>query len=209
MNINILFSMNYFLIIITILVVGYSLYYIWNMTNTELYESFIPCKYQNNPLYSQSVDLGILADTYTCSNFCGPHSTCAITKEQCTSNNDCYGCKPPCEPNTINEPQVNPEPSEFSGNGGLLNYSSLTSDLGTISSPASTNSLNNTVSYPYQGPYEGSWIQTSNAGTELYNERLEHEYMNNPASLYQYTPLYPTTISATGAYYDTLPSVNL
>jgi hypothetical protein len=206
-NVSFLLTTNYFLIIGTLIIISLAFYCLFIDTDVDFHESFIPCTKQDNPLYSQTVDLGILADTYTCSNFCGPNSTCAITKEQCSSNNDCYGCKPPCTTVPENIEKEDPQPSNFTGKG--LEYSTLTSDLGTESSAASPGSLTREVPQTYQGPYEGSWIQNMNDATELFNERLAHEYINRPPSLFVNTPLYNTTESTTGAYYDILPAVNV
>jgi len=43
--------------------------------------------------YSDNVDLPINTK-YSCKNMCGPHATCSLTGEQCTSDIDCYGCQP-------------------------------------------------------------------------------------------------------------------
>jgi len=34
-----------------------------------------------------------LTTTETCSNICGPSAICSITKQQCSTDNDCSGCQ--------------------------------------------------------------------------------------------------------------------
>ena len=46
-----------------------------------------------NPDTSHTINLS-LTRTYDCKNMCGPTATCAITKEQCSTDVDCNGCRP-------------------------------------------------------------------------------------------------------------------
>ena len=46
----------------------------------------------NSPKNSHNVD--VVNNKYSCSNFCGPQSQCALTRDQCTSDVDCQGCQP-------------------------------------------------------------------------------------------------------------------
>jgi hypothetical protein len=136
----------------------------------------------NSPLYSHTVDLP-LTKPLSCQNFCGPKSTCAITKTQCTSDIDCFGCqspikyRPPCQ-------EINFKPYAYD----MKDYEYI---------------------YPQeelQKGYEGidQWTPSFNKGLELYNKKIDANY---PLSKYEkmYQPNYQTRITATGTFYDTTP----
>ena len=61
-------------------------YIIENMTNSINFE-----KYNSATNYPVDVPLN---STITCKNMCGPNDRCYLTGEQCTSDIDCYGCRP-------------------------------------------------------------------------------------------------------------------
>lgn len=61
-------------------------YIIENMTNSNNFE-----KYNSSTNYPVDIPL---TSTFTCKNMCGPNDRCYMTGEQCTSDIDCYGCKP-------------------------------------------------------------------------------------------------------------------
>ena len=132
----------------------------------------------NSPLYSHNVNLPI-NDPISCKNFCGPKAQCLITREQCTSDVDCKGC------NRIH-------PLGYYMN----NFSQIY--------PGSKNSQ---IKRPYEGIdlWEGSF----NKGLELYNKKreIEDKYSNdiNTFDSINYKIKYPTTISATGLFYETTP----
>jgi hypothetical protein len=66
------------------------LYLIFKLIDYLVKENYIvECFINQN--YSHSVDLP-LTTTYSCKNFCGPTSKCAITGEQCFIDADCKGC---------------------------------------------------------------------------------------------------------------------
>jgi hypothetical protein len=82
---------------------------------------------------SNTVDLP-LTTTYSCQNFCGPTSRCAITGQQCFTDIDCPGCQPYSPPLKNTEKM-----DEIIGDNdaGKLTfnitprYSVLTTDMGT------------------------------------------------------------------------------
>jgi len=61
-------------------------YIIENMTNSTNFE-----KYNSSTNYPVEAPL---TSTITCKNMCGPNDRCYLTGEQCTSDIDCYGCRP-------------------------------------------------------------------------------------------------------------------
>jgi hypothetical protein len=101
------------------------------LANNVLLEPFNP----NANEYSHNVDLPINT-SYSCQNTCGPASTCSMTGEQCTSDVDCYGCRPKRGVNYSNVPGPNRQPMGDNDAGKLTvgetpQYSSLTSGFGT------------------------------------------------------------------------------
>ena len=81
---------------------------------------------------THTVDLP-LNTTYSCQNFCGPTSRCAITGQQCFTDFDCPGCQPYVPPLTDNE-KKNIKGNDDAGKltvGTTPTYSVLTTDMGT------------------------------------------------------------------------------
>jgi hypothetical protein len=114
--------------------------------------------------YSDTVNLPI-NDPYSCKNFCGPMSQCSITREQCTSDHDCYGCK--IESFDLMESSEIYPGSQFAQ-----------------------------IKKPYLG--KDLWTSSFNKGLQQYNDK--HKLTHN-----KYMPKYPTTLSATGLFYETMP----
>ena len=85
-----------------------------------------------SPETSHTVDLP-LTTTYSCTNFCGPQSRCAISGHQCTSDIDCPGCQPYVPPLTNTETKIVPGDNDAGKLtvGMTPRYSSLTTDIGT------------------------------------------------------------------------------
>ena len=155
----------------------------------------------NTPLTNHNVDLP-LNTYYSCNNFCGPQSQCSITREQCTSDVDCYGCQPiPTEP-----PRYLTENVRGDNDAGKLiynqnpRYSSLTTDIGTKAS------LYNNKLTPVPQPYLGldKWVESANYGIELTDNKLAYQYSVDP-SKYNFSPIYPTRESVTGLFKYTGP----
>ena len=139
----------------------------------------------NSPLYSHNVNLPI-NDPISCKNFCGPKSQCLITREQCTSDVDCKGCN-----------RIHPVGYYIN------NFSEIY--------PGSKNSQ---IKRPYEGV--DLWQDSFNKGLELYNKKrsIADKYnsgtdtttdTNPDTNMTSFETKYPTTISATGLFYETTP----
>lgn len=174
-----------------------------------------------SPAYSHTVDMPINT-TYGCKNFCGPQAQCAITRTQCTADIDCYGCNPgPTRTSPKEESAA--EPYDDAGKLGInqgLQYSYLTTgydDHGMDFSQAFPNSINAQIQQPYRGV--DKWTESFNKGLNYYNKTRESydKYGEGRAPDFFYdeptgtglatiaAPNYPTTISATGQFYETTP----
>ena len=161
----------------------------------------------NSPLYSHNVDLPFNAMS-SCKNFCGPQSQCAITRTQCTSDIDCYGCQPknqavtPC--NTEDIPGY--EDSGKLGQNQGLTYSELTTGYnnhGMDFAEASPGSKDAVLVPAYSGV--DTWTPSFNKGLRLYNEN--REFSHGPSDDEKaFVPKYPTTVTATGLFYNTGPT---
>jgi hypothetical protein len=170
----------------------------------------------HSPLYSHTVDLPI-NNPISCKNFCGPKSQCAITREQCTSDVDCKGCKPQSQHDLAN---MKVEPYDATGKLGQnmgLQYSPLTTGY-------NNNSINFEEVYPgskdaqIKPVYQGvdTWTKSFNEGLDLYNKKQEVYDKYNKVliddaigKLPVYKSSYPTTITATGQFYNTIaPAAN-
>ena len=171
----------------------------------------------NSPLYSHTINLPFNSP-YSCKNFCGPKAQCAITKEQCSADIDCYGCQPPNKPiPKYMTAEVEPydDGGKLTQNQGLQ-YSSLTTGLNKNFSEIYPGSKNQVLKQSYQG--EDKWMVSFNDGLSLYNKKRKSkdEYdegvfqggmsqgLSKVDSL-DYSPNYPTTISTTGLFYETTP----
>jgi hypothetical protein len=171
----------------------------------------------NSPQYSHTVNLPI-NDPVSCKNFCGPNAQCLLTREQCTSDIDCRGCNPgPTPQNKCDTKQVDPyDATGKLGQNQGLQYSPLTTGY---------NNHNANFAQIYEGskdvqlkrPYEGLdlWTDSFNKGLELYNRKREiadkynegisQQIQDTDSNTSSYDTKYPTTISATGLFYETTP----
>lgn len=172
---------------------------------------------RNSPLYNHTVNLP-LTDRVSCQNFCGPKAQCAITREQCTADIDCYGCNPGPKPlNDCTSKDVDPYDNggKLTHNQGL-NYSSLTTGYnnhGIDFEEVYPGSKKAQIIQPYLGV--DKWTRGFNEGLKLYNKKQElydsyqeEKYNirdNSSGNVDNYAPNYPTTISATGAFFETTP----
>jgi hypothetical protein len=179
-----------------------SLFLIALFTNMTIFEHF-----QNytteTPLTNHNVDLP-LNTYYGCENMCGPNSQCSITRQQCTSDIDCYGCQPISGP-----PSDNPTKDVMGDNdaGRLIynqnpRYSVLTTDIGTQATLYNKKNVPVPVPKPYLGL--NTWVQSANYGLENQRAKFAYQYSRNPEK-YKFTPHYPTIESATGLYMDNGP----
>lgn len=160
----------------------------------------------NSPKNSHNVD--VVNNAYSCSNFCGPQSQCAITREQCTSDVDCQGCQPPitAPPKYLTTTEV--KPLNDAGKltwGQTPQYSTLTTDIGTEAAYAKPGSKKEEIYRSYEG-YD-RWTKAFNYGLELADKKLVYQYSPEPAE-YRSIPVYPVTRTATGLFYDTGPTAS-
>jgi len=155
----------------------------------------------NTPSTSHSVDLPINT-IYSCQNKCGPQSQCSITREQCTSDIDCYGCQPQSQnnPNYLNKHIYG-----YNGAGKLVynqnpQYSTLTTDIAS-----NAYVINNKAKVPL--PYTGLdlWTQSANYGNKLYQKKLSYQYNLYTDSDAEFMPKYPQKETATGIFLDAGP----
>jgi len=161
---------------------------------------------KNTPETSHMVNIP-LTTTFSCKNKCGPQSQCSITREQCTSDVDCYGCQP-----VIDEPQKYEFNVRGQNDAGSLTYnatpkySALTTDIGTraafFKKPNGKSSEYSKVPEVYYG--EDTWLKSFNEEEKIVDEEIAYKYSTEP-SKYTYLPTYPTRPSVTGAFADNGP----
>jgi len=107
------------------------IYFCHDCDKKRVKESFV------NDSTSHTVDLPINTQ-YSCKNFCGPTSRCAITGHQCFADVDCPGCQPNIQ-QSPEKKKENAEDEQVPGDndagkltiGVTPQYSSLTSGFGT------------------------------------------------------------------------------
>jgi hypothetical protein len=137
-----------------------------------------------------------LNTTTSCTNFCGPTAKCAITGQQCFTDIDCPGCKPPSSKKTYPTKEV-----PGANDAGKLtvaetpSYSSLTAGFGTFEKEI-TNNMYEQPSQPNFGA--NNWKNAFNQGQKLYNKRYKPEQSAN-------MPNYQTVYSITGEFVDDGP----
>ncbi len=66
----------------------------------------------SNYVSGHAVDMPYFAE-YTCNNWCGPLSQCLFTRENCTSDRDCTGCKDLTKLNNIKKIDIYDLGQEF------------------------------------------------------------------------------------------------
>jgi hypothetical protein len=176
----------------------------------------------NSPLYSHTVNLPI-NDPVSCKNFCGPKSQCLLTREQCTSDIDCYGCNP--DLSKLKNPQsacTTEEVMPYDNAGKLgqnlgLQYSPLTTGYDKHNADFAQiypGSKDAQLTVPYQGL--DMWTDSFNKGLQLYNKTRESadEYaegisnaipLASKSKLPYYESKYPMTVSLTGQFFETTP----
>ena len=133
-----------------------------------------------------------------CKNMCGPNSQCYITREQCTSDIDCYGCHD--IDSAVNFQKV----KGYNDSGRLTynqnpQYSALTTDI--ASNALFFNGANAKVPKPYLGV--DKWMKSADAGMQFYYRSMNHPfYSNNRKNEFNYLPNYKVKESATGLFED-------
>ena len=176
------------------------------VSNNENYETLVN-------KYSHSVNLP-LTDDQSCQNACY-NAKCSKTGKQCSTDVDCYedGCKTLLQKvhdKLVNDEMAPKDPQNYIPIGeeqtGRLIYnqnpqhSALTYDIGTKASI-----INKDAKVPR--PYDGVkiWQPAYNAKAQLIDDALAYEYAAEPEQ-YRSTPVYPTTLTATGLFYDIGPT---
>lgn len=138
--------------------------------------------------YSHTVDMP-LTNTYSCQNFCGPTSRCAMTGHQCLSDMDCPGCQPSTPVASKQSTDCVPGDNDAGKlTAGLTpQYSSLTSGYGTHKAVISDlPPVENTASV-------NTWRHAFDEGTYLFNKRYK------PTNT-KYMQVYPPMYSITGEF---------
>ena len=195
-----------YIIFIFVIGLGLGLYFI----NSKFKEGFDPNALltydSNSPKNSHNVD--VVNNTNNCSNFCGPRSQCALTREQCTSDVDCQGCQPIIDapPKYLTSTEVKP----LNDAGKLTwtqtpQYSTLTTDIGTEAAYVIPGSKEAEIIRPYEG-YD-MWTKSFNFGLSLADKKLVYDHSPEPEE-YRSIPVYPITRTATGLFYDTGPTAS-
>jgi len=145
---------------------------------------------------SHTVDLP-LTTTYSCKNFCGPNSRCAITGQQCFTDIDCPGCQPYVPP--LSKTSTTSVPGN-DGAGKLTwgmtpQYSPLTAGYGTHERIITKNMY----SQPAMASFGiNTWLSTFKRDRDLYDTRYKSPQL-------QYMPNYPQRYSLTGDFIEDGP----
>lgn len=146
---------------------------------------------------SNTVDLP-LTTTYSCQNFCGPTSRCAITGQQCFTDIDCPGCQPYSPPlkNTENMDEVigDNDAGKLTFNN-TPRYSVLTTDMGTKARAFSSKKFAKAPNADYG---INIWRDDFDEQEKLFNKRYKPEKL-------EYMPEYPKRYSLTGEFIEEGP----
>jgi hypothetical protein len=172
--------------------------------NNYIVESFQQLNNSSlNNSRSHSVDLP-LTTTYSCSNFCGPKSTCAKTGQQCFTDVDCPGCQPLSKNYNYYITQTNQNENTIVGDnaagkltfGQTPQYSDLTSDIGTKALPFLDKEFSKTLT-PTFGV--NTWRSSFDAEQKLFDKRYK------PPSNLENMPSYSPRYSVTGDFIENGP----
>lgn len=147
---------------------------------------------------SHTVNLPINTD-YSCQNMCGPNAQCSITREQCSSDIDCYGCQ---TPTPVYKPDTSKPVIGDNDAGRLIynqnpQYSVLTTDIATTA--GSFNGQYSQVPKLYYGV--DKWMNSANAGMQYFYRSQNYTYKTQPDK-YKDLPEYPVHESITGLFED-------
>jgi hypothetical protein len=147
---------------------------------------------------SHTVDLP-LTTTYSCQNFCGPSSRCAITGQQCFTDIDCPGCQPYSPPLSDSEKKLDKVIGDNAA--GKLTFSStprysvLTTDMGTKARAFSSKKFAKAPNADYG---INVWRDDFDEERKLFDKRYK------PGEL-EYMPEYPKRYSLTGEFIEEGP----
>jgi len=143
-----------------------------------------------NDKTSHTVNLP-LTTSYSCQNFCGPNSRCAITGQQCFTDIDCPGCQPYSPPLPKTKDCI-----PGASNAGKLTvgvsptYSPLTTGYGTREKIIT----DDMYAQPPQANFGvDTWGKSFNEGQKLFNRRYKPDQL-------QFMPNYPSMYSITGEF---------
>ena len=145
-----------------------------------------------------------LTTTTSCSNFCGPQSLCAKTRDQCTSDVDCPGCQP-VVPATDKSYGPDIRGQNDAGKLGYFSpqYSTLTTDIGTQASfyyPASAIAPGSKTAQVAIANLGTGLTVAGKEGQRLFN--LKNAYLRKQETGLEFEPKYPARESATGLFVD-------
>ena len=168
------------------------LFIIFNMIDYLVKENYIvECfNTQESSKNTHNVDLP-LNTTYSCKNFCGPNSRCAISGQQCFTDIDCPGCQPnsPPLPKTKDCIPGNNDAGKLTV-GVTPSYSPLTSGYGTRERIITKDMY----ARPPQANFGyDNWGESFNEGQQLFNKRYKPNQIQN-------MPNYPPMYSITGEF---------
>ena len=200
------YSIILWILLCVVLFIGICLWFQYLLKNNYVQlESFDTNSYNlydnNTPLTNHNVDQPINT-RYSCKNFCGPNSQCSITREQCTSDVDCYGCQPPI----TKPPKYLTKDVRGENDAGKMiynqnpRYSELTTDIGTQAA------LYNPISAKVPQPYLGIdyWMKSANVGMKLFDKAQNYKFELDP-NKYKNIPSYPIRESTTGLFDENGP----
>ena len=154
-------------------------------------ECFTPDPVPQSTQTSHTVNLP-LTTSYSCKNFCGPTSRCAITGQQCFTDIDCPGCQPYSPP--LSKDNTGDLPGDNDAGkltlGVTPQYSVLTSGYGTQERIIT----DDMYAQPSQANFGVDvWGESFNQSQTLYNDRYKPNQL-------QYMPNYPPQYSLTGEF---------
>ena len=167
--------------------------------NNYIVECFQQMNNQNESVKtSHTVDLP-LTTTYSCKNFCGPTSRCAITGQLCFTDIDCPGCQPYVPPLSNAEKIMDNITGDNDAGkltvGTTPTYSVLTTDMGTRAKTFIDKKFSKTPS-PEFGI--NVWRSKFNTNEKLFYKRYRPDKI-------EYMPSYPPRYSVTGDFIDDGP----
>lgn len=153
---------------------------------------------RGTPETSHTVNLP-LTTKYSCKNFCGPTSRCAITGHQCTADIDCPGCQPYVPP----LPSLNKSVPGNNDAGKLTwgvtpTYSELTTDIGTQAAFFEPDGNNKNEGPPKANFGVNVWRSSFDEQSQLFAKRY------TPSGL-QFMPNYHNQTTTTGEFINDGP----
>jgi hypothetical protein len=178
------------LILILLYLIFYMIHYLYK--NDFIIECFSTNNVEKlNDSNTHSVDLP-LTNIYSCQNFCGPTSKCAITGEQCFIDVDCKGCQPSSPFIKMKTPDAIPG---YNSGGKLTvgvtpQYSILTSG-DNREETVITNQLYGKPAYANFGI--NTWRKSFDKEQESYDKKYKPKNVKN-------MPNYPPMYSITGEF---------